>query len=124
MYLRDKVRLVVSTIAPHIAIALLLFGCVEIQGDTAAPSDAGKYGIIHRPRSGCPVGFFEVSDVFRLRNRKSPGCVNIRNPNRPMDYLIPGEGWSPVFWGPWGWTKSIWFYQERTLSSMSIQKNE
>jgi hypothetical protein len=101
-----------SSIALPIATILLLFGCAALRGYPATPSEAGKCGMIHRPRTGCPAGFFEVSDVFQLRNRKSPGCVNIRNPFRPLDYLMPGEGWSPVFWGPWGWTKSIWSYHE------------
>jgi hypothetical protein len=70
--------------------------------------DNARYGVMHRPKAGCPSGFFEVPDVFELRGRKSPGCVNIQKSFRPIDHLQNGEQWFPVFWGPWGWTKSIY----------------
>jgi hypothetical protein len=110
--LRDVGGFEARSIATPIVAILLLVASVALQGTPATLSDADKYGVIHRPSTGCPTGFFEVSDVFQLRNRKSPGCVNIQHPLRPLDYLMPGEEWAPVFWGPWGWTKSVWFYHD------------
>jgi hypothetical protein len=91
-----------------VAAGVLVAGLVSAVEQSAAD----KYGVMHKPANGCPAGFVEVADVFQARGRKSPGCVNIRHPWRPLDHLAPGEAWSPVFWGPWGWTKSVWWYGE------------
>lgn len=67
-------------------------------------------GIIHKPPQGCPSGFREVGGVFKREGRKSPGCINVENPNGMIDYLMPGESvvitlvpeGEPVKEGGWG----------------------
>ena len=54
-------------------------------------AELNEYGVIHKPKSGCPPGFKEVPDMFELKGRKSPACVNPQNPNGMIDYLLPGE---------------------------------
>lgn len=53
--------------------------------------DPQNYGVIHRPKAGCPPGFKERDDIFIRDGHPVPACVNRKNPNGMTDYLMPGE---------------------------------
>jgi len=53
--------------------------------------DVDHYGMIHKPKTGCPPGFEEVPETFRRDKAFSAGCKNLRKPDGPIDYLMPGE---------------------------------
>jgi len=49
------------------------------------PKNVAKYGMIHKPKGGCPAGFTEVADIFtEADGRKLPACAKGIPPEEPL----------------------------------------
>jgi len=74
--------------------ALLLMGLYVLFFSTVDHEDISRYECctIHKPKSGCPPGWFEFPSMFTEKNgTKVSGCFTPESGKECIDYLLPGE---------------------------------